>query len=169
MVVTAGTVVVLALGAKGYFGSKPRLLLPAFPLLLPVAAFRRRPGSPAVCRVVCGRTVCGGVHRAAPRSAFPPELSQHGGRLHKEVPRRWAKNPGNAQTWARRGPSVTVLSAPGAGLTRGDLAVSGRDLEELGIRGRAVGETLAALLDRVLEDPAVNTRERLLALARERR
>ncbi|MFP8941411.1 mannosyltransferase family protein [Streptomyces fenghuangensis] len=33
----AGTVVVLALCAKGYFGSKPRLLLPAFPLLLPVA------------------------------------------------------------------------------------------------------------------------------------
>jgi tRNA nucleotidyltransferase (CCA-adding enzyme) len=54
-------------------------------------------------------------------------------------------------------------------LTRGDLAVGGRDLESLGIRGRAVGETLAALLDRVLEDPAVNTRERLLALARERR
>jgi tRNA nucleotidyltransferase (CCA-adding enzyme) len=54
-------------------------------------------------------------------------------------------------------------------LTRGDLAVSGRDLEGLGLRGRAVGETLAALLDRVLEDPAANTRERLLELARERR
>jgi tRNA nucleotidyltransferase (CCA-adding enzyme) len=54
-------------------------------------------------------------------------------------------------------------------LTRGDLAVGGRDLESLGIRGRAVGETLAALLDRVLEDPAANTRERLLELARERR
>jgi tRNA nucleotidyltransferase (CCA-adding enzyme) len=54
-------------------------------------------------------------------------------------------------------------------LTRGDLAVGGRDLESLGIYGRAVGETLAALLDRVLEDPAANTRERLLELARERR
>jgi tRNA nucleotidyltransferase (CCA-adding enzyme) len=54
-------------------------------------------------------------------------------------------------------------------LTRGDLAISGRHLEELGIRGRAVGETLAALLDRVLEDPAANTRERLLQLVRERR
>jgi tRNA nucleotidyltransferase (CCA-adding enzyme) len=54
-------------------------------------------------------------------------------------------------------------------LTRGDLAVGGRDLESLGIRGRAVGETLAALLERVLEDPAANTRERLLELARERR
>lgn len=32
-----GTVLVLALAAKGYFGSKPRLLIPAFPLLLPIA------------------------------------------------------------------------------------------------------------------------------------
>jgi tRNA nucleotidyltransferase (CCA-adding enzyme) len=54
-------------------------------------------------------------------------------------------------------------------LTRGDLVVSGRDLEGLGLRGPAVGETLAALLDRVLEDPGANTRERLLQLARERR
>ncbi|MEU8826306.1 hypothetical protein [Streptomyces sp. NPDC048636] len=32
-----GAVLVLALAAKGYFGSKPRLLIPAFPLLLPLA------------------------------------------------------------------------------------------------------------------------------------
>ncbi|WP_299529423.1 glycosyltransferase family 39 protein [uncultured Streptomyces sp.] len=38
-------VTLLALGASGYFGSKPRLLLPAFPLLVPlaVALARRRP------------------------------------------------------------------------------------------------------------------------------
>jgi hypothetical protein len=65
--------------------------------------------------------------------------------------------------------TVRGIRQRGDPLTRGDLAVSGRDLEELGIRGRAVGETLAALLDRVLEDPAKNTRERLLQLARERR
>jgi tRNA nucleotidyltransferase (CCA-adding enzyme) len=57
----------------------------------------------------------------------------------------------------------------GDALTRGDLAVGGRDLEALGIRGREVGEALAALLDRVLEEPDLNTRERLLELARERR
>jgi tRNA nucleotidyltransferase (CCA-adding enzyme) len=51
-------------------------------------------------------------------------------------------------------------------VTRGDLAVSGRDLEELGLSGKQIGETLATLLDRVLEDPSANTRERLLALAR---
>ncbi|UNS96237.1 glycosyltransferase family 39 protein [Streptomyces tubbatahanensis] len=38
LLVYAGIVVALALCAKGYFGSKPRLLLPAFPLLLPCAA-----------------------------------------------------------------------------------------------------------------------------------
>ncbi|MEO3976381.1 hypothetical protein [Streptomyces sp. CAU 1734] len=39
-------VVVLALGASGYFGSKPRLLMPAFPLLIPaaLALARARPG-----------------------------------------------------------------------------------------------------------------------------
>ncbi|MFF4218842.1 glycosyltransferase family 39 protein [Streptomyces nondiastaticus] len=41
----AGAVLLLALTAKGYFGSKPRLMMPAFPLLLPlaVAAARARP------------------------------------------------------------------------------------------------------------------------------
>ncbi|MFF1378116.1 mannosyltransferase family protein [Streptomyces sp. NPDC058308] len=37
LLVYSGIVVALALCAAGYFGSKPRLLMPAFPLLLPVA------------------------------------------------------------------------------------------------------------------------------------
>ncbi|CAM5687933.1 membrane protein [Streptomyces griseomycini] len=37
LLVYAGVVTALALCASGYFGSKPRLLLPAFPLLLPLA------------------------------------------------------------------------------------------------------------------------------------
>ncbi|MHA5051633.1 glycosyltransferase family 39 protein [Streptomyces sp. SD15] len=37
LLVYAGIVTALALCASGYFGSKPRLLLPAFPLLLPLA------------------------------------------------------------------------------------------------------------------------------------
>ncbi|MEV5887485.1 hypothetical protein AB0L74_33425 [Streptomyces sp. NPDC052020] len=37
LLVYAGIVAALALCASGYFGSKPRLLLPAFPLLLPLA------------------------------------------------------------------------------------------------------------------------------------
>ncbi|MFD3723143.1 hypothetical protein [Streptomyces sp. NPDC058674] len=42
LLVYAGIVVALALCASGYFGSKPRLLLPAFPLLLPLAAAMAR-------------------------------------------------------------------------------------------------------------------------------
>lgn len=45
LAVYGGTVLLLALTAKGYFGSKPRLMMPAYPLLLPlaVALGRRRP------------------------------------------------------------------------------------------------------------------------------
>ncbi|GES33087.1 glycosyltransferase family 39 protein [Streptomyces angustmyceticus] len=38
LAVYCGAVLLLALTAKGYFGSKPRLMLPAYPLLLPLAA-----------------------------------------------------------------------------------------------------------------------------------
>ena len=48
--------------------------------------------------------------------------------------------------------------------TLSELAVSGKDLTDLGFRGKAVGDTLHALLDAVLEDPTLNTRESLLAL-----
>jgi len=48
-----------------------------------------------------------------------------------------------------------------------DLAVDGRDLIELGFyEGPALGGALASLLERVVEDPALNTRERLLEEAR---
>ena len=48
-----------------------------------------------------------------------------------------------------------------------DLAVSGDDLRAAGILpGPALGRILHALLDRVLDDPALNTRDQLLALAR---
>lgn len=40
--VYSGIVVLLALGSSGFFGSKPRLLLPAFSLLIPLAMFLGR-------------------------------------------------------------------------------------------------------------------------------
>ncbi|MEV5276075.1 glycosyltransferase family 39 protein [Streptomyces sp. NPDC052811] len=49
LLVYTGIVLVLALCSSGYFGSKPRLLLPAFPLLLPVAV--------ALARVRTARSV----------------------------------------------------------------------------------------------------------------
>jgi tRNA nucleotidyltransferase (CCA-adding enzyme) len=51
----------------------------------------------------------------------------------------------------------------------GDLAIGGRDvMEALSIGpGRVVGQVLAKLLDRVLDEPGLNTRERLLGLVPE--
>lgn len=66
--------------------------------------------------------------------------------------------------WA---PAVAAVRARHDPLSRGDLAVTGRDLQALGASGPQVGGLLAALLDRVLDDPALNRRDILLALARE--
>ena len=50
----------------------------------------------------------------------------------------------------------------------GDLAVDGRDLLESGIaQGPLIGKTLDALLARVVEEPELNARDRLLELAKE--
>jgi putative nucleotidyltransferase with HDIG domain len=49
-----------------------------------------------------------------------------------------------------------------------DLAVNGNDLQALGIPGgREIGRILRVLLDAVLTDPSLNSREALLALARD--
>jgi len=54
----------------------------------------------------------------------------------------------------------------GSPLTLADLAVTGEDLLAAGIpRGPAVGRTLRSLLERVLEDPTLNTKAQLLELA----
>ena len=44
-----------------------------------------------------------------------------------------------------------------------DLAVDGRDLEKMGIKGPDVGKTLRSLLELVINDPSVNSRDKLLA------
>jgi tRNA nucleotidyltransferase (CCA-adding enzyme) len=62
---------------------------------------------------------------------------------------------------------VSEIRARHEPLTRGDLAISGADLQALGAAGPRIGELLAALLDRVLDDPGLNDRATLLALARE--
>jgi putative nucleotidyltransferase with HDIG domain len=58
--------------------------------------------------------------------------------------------------------------AKGAALNRKDLAVSGDDLLQAFERapGPWLGPLLSHLLERVIEDPSQNTRERLLSLAR---
>ena len=53
-------------------------------------------------------------------------------------------------------------------VTLKDLAISGNDLVAEGRPpGRQIGETLSALLERVLDDPSLNTRENLLKLYKE--
>ena len=52
-------------------------------------------------------------------------------------------------------------------LTTAGLNIDGRDLKALGLRpGPEFGALLRTLLDRVVEDPALNTKEQLVALAR---
>ncbi|MFI1164267.1 mannosyltransferase family protein [Streptomyces sp. NPDC020801] len=64
LLVYSGAVTALALCASSYFGSKPRLLLPAFPLLLPLALAlaRLRTSRPAL--VVGGVAVASAIYGA---------------------------------------------------------------------------------------------------------
>lgn len=75
----------------------------------------------------------------------------------------WSLRHGAEPPWA---PAIQEIRQRGDPLTRSDLAITGTDLMGLGVIGPRIGETLATLLDRVLEEPALNTRETLLALAR---
>ncbi|MEU9116341.1 hypothetical protein AB0D04_32420 [Streptomyces sp. NPDC048483] len=63
LAVYGGTVLLLALTAKGYFGSKPRLMMPAYPLLLPLAVglakWRPVRSWPVVGLVAAGSAVYG--------------------------------------------------------------------------------------------------------------
>jgi tRNA nucleotidyltransferase (CCA-adding enzyme) len=63
---------------------------------------------------------------------------------------------------------VQRVIAAGAAFSTRDLAITGRDLMQLGLRpGPLFGEILRALLDEVVEEPALNEREALLFRARE--
>jgi tRNA nucleotidyltransferase/poly(A) polymerase len=65
-----------------------------------------------------------------------------------------------------RGAHRVLLAHPP--LAVADLAIDGRDLKDLGLRpGPEFGEILRTLLDRVLENPDLNERERLLQAVRE--
>jgi tRNA nucleotidyltransferase (CCA-adding enzyme) len=76
------------------------------------------------------------------------------------------RHGGEAPPWAA---AMAEIRRRGDPLTRIDLAISGTDLQQLGIQGPRIGQTLAALLERVLDEPTLNTREFLLAIARETR
>lgn len=118
---------------------------------------------------------------------LPPEASD-------AAVRRWVRRVGEEHVWdlyrlhladwwgnpvrAERPPAelvemfrrVRVALAAGHALERTDLAIRGEDLMALGIEpGPAMGEILERLLERVVEDPSLNRRDALLALARDAR
>ncbi|TPQ19999.1 glycosyltransferase family 39 protein [Streptomyces sporangiiformans] len=64
LLVYAGVVTALALCASSYFGSKPRLLLPAFPLLLPLARALARLRTPSSAWLLAGVAVASAVYGA---------------------------------------------------------------------------------------------------------
>jgi tRNA nucleotidyltransferase (CCA-adding enzyme) len=76
-----------------------------------------------------------------------------------------------AEPAERRAALLTAIDAILAArepLALQDLAITGEDLIAAGMRpGPAMGGVLRRLLDEVLDDPALNTRERLLARAKE--
>ncbi len=52
LLIFTGALILFALTTSGYFGSKPRYLLPAFPLLLPIALWLARRSLPVVISVL---------------------------------------------------------------------------------------------------------------------
>ncbi|MFE0456570.1 mannosyltransferase family protein [Streptomyces sp. NPDC058914] len=64
LLVYAGVVLALALCASSYFGSKPRLLMPAFPLLFPLAVALARLRTPRTALVVAGVALVSAVYGA---------------------------------------------------------------------------------------------------------
>ena len=77
----------------------------------------------------------------------------------------WRLRHGVEAPWA---PTVAAIRARGEATGRGQLAVTGDDLLKAGVpKGPEIGATLDRLLALVLDDPALNTRDALLARARE--
>jgi hypothetical protein len=64
LLVYTGVVTALALCASSYFGSKPRLLMPAFPLLLPLALALARPRTLRAALVTAGVAVVSAAYGA---------------------------------------------------------------------------------------------------------
>jgi tRNA nucleotidyltransferase (CCA-adding enzyme) len=83
-----------------------------------------------------------------------------------DLMRRHLLRTGKAAPWSAVASGIRARGEP---LAREHLALRGGDLLELGLRGPDVGVMLDLLLSRVLEDPGLNTRDALLALAQESR
>jgi tRNA nucleotidyltransferase (CCA-adding enzyme) len=76
----------------------------------------------------------------------------------------WRLRRGKEPPWAATVQSIRANRDP---LARSSLAITGADLQAMGLSGPRVGQVLGKLLEQVLDEPALNTRDALLALARE--
>jgi tRNA nucleotidyltransferase (CCA-adding enzyme) len=152
------------LAASAQAGERDPILLTVALTSDPVAVLRRLKAS----RAEIGRAAAAVTGPAAPSGSG------------EVAARRWLATVGPATgedliTLARlttgREPewtaTVRTVRARRDPVSRGDLAISGDDIRHLGAAGPRVGEVLGALLERVLDDPSLNIRERLVALARE--
>lgn len=97
----------------------------------------------------------------------PPSLVNDLFRLRIALWRAEPTERGDADL-AQRWRHVRRVLAERPALTAQDLAIDGRDLKALGLEpGPQFGEILRVLLNRVIDEPALNQRDRLLELARE--
>ncbi len=83
----------------------------------------------------------------------------------RDLTELWRLRRGSWPTWRA---VIEVVRGRGDATALRDLAVTGEDLIAAGcVPGPELGKTLARLLERVLEDPRLNSRETLLALAKD--
>lgn len=76
----------------------------------------------------------------------------------------WHLRTGAPAPWAA---AVSAVRGRGEATSRGQLAVGGNDLIDAGVpKGPRLGQVLDQLLDAVLDDPSLNTREALLQRAK---
>ena len=64
--------------------------------------------------------------------------------------------------------AIDIVDGNTAPSTVSELAIGGKELGEMGIKGREIGEILSYLLERVIKDPSLNTKDTLILLAKEK-
>jgi tRNA nucleotidyltransferase (CCA-adding enzyme) len=105
---------------------------------------------------------------AQPASNAPSDIRRwlsEVGETSKDLVELWRLRHGSWPVWRS---VIELIRERGDPTTIRELAVSGEDLIEAGLTpGPELGRVLNRLLDRVLDEPGLNTRDSLLTLARE--
>jgi tRNA nucleotidyltransferase (CCA-adding enzyme) len=110
------------------------------------------------------------IHRAPlqPASNDPTDVRRwlaQVGETSRDLTELWRLRHGSWPTWRT---VIEVIRGRGDATSIKDLAVSGEDLIQAGIpAGPGLGLVLGQLLDRVIDEPRLNTHESLLALVKE--